>query len=76
MALLVFYHDSYIFTSPVTSIHSGSCENRHCEKVNVIVAVVTERMEALKSSVVSGFKPGLPAWQARALSICYEHRGI
>ena len=29
-ALLGFYHDSSLFTSPMTSIHAGARENRHC----------------------------------------------
>ena len=32
MALLGFYHDSSLFTSPVTSIHAGAGDNRYCEK--------------------------------------------
>ena len=32
MALLGFYHNSPLFTSPVTSIHAGEHDNTHCER--------------------------------------------
>ena len=32
MALLGFYHDSSLFTSPVTSIYAGAPGDRHCER--------------------------------------------
>ena len=32
MALLVFNHNSSPFTSPVTSIHTGACDDRHWER--------------------------------------------
>ena len=35
MALLGFYHDSSLFTSPVTSTHAGARDNRHCERDSV-----------------------------------------
>ena len=38
-------------------------------RVRVHLAGVPERTGALKSLVVSGFEPKLPAWQAIALSI-------
>ena len=30
--LLGFYRDSSLFTFPVTSIHAGACDDRHCER--------------------------------------------
>ena len=35
MGLQGFYHNSSLFTSPVTSIHAGVCDDRHCKSVHV-----------------------------------------
>ena len=57
------------FTSPVTSIHAGACDDRHCGREIVHLAGVPERIGGLNSFVVSRFEPRPPAWQASALSI-------
>ena len=77
MVLLEFYHDSSHFTSPVTSIHAGAHDDRHCvcerererKKERVHMAGVHERIGALLTLVVSGSEPWPPVWRASALSI-------
>ena len=65
MVLLGFYHTSSLFTSPMTSIHTGARDNRHCER-ECACGRVSERIGALK--IVSGFKTRPPQWQASALA--------
>ena len=48
---------------------TGIMREREKERERVHVVGVPERIGALKSLVVSGFKPQLPVWQASALSI-------
>ena len=38
MAMLGFYHDSSLFTSPVTSFHTGARDDMHCEREQVHMA--------------------------------------
>ena len=45
------------FTSPVTNIDAGACDDRNCEREKERAhAGVRERIGALKSFVVSGFE--------------------
>ena len=63
-----------LFTSPVTSIHAGTRDDRHCERERVHMAGVPERIRALKSLVVSKFKPWPPAWEAVLYPLHYAPR--
>ena len=56
------------FYLPMTSIHAGPCDDRHCEKDGARSGV-PEKIGTLKSLVVSRCKPQPPAWQGSALSI-------
>ena len=61
-----FYNDSSLFTSTV--MRAGTCQDRHFERKSSH-SWILERIGALKTLVVSGFKPRLLVWQASALSI-------
>ena len=68
-ALLGFYHDFSLFTSPVTSIHAGARDERHCERKSAC-GRVPKNIRALKSSVMPRFKPRPPAWQGECFIHC------
>ena len=59
MVLLGFYHDSSLFTSTVTSIHTGAHNDRHCvcererERERVHMVRVPERIRTLWGCLVS-----------------------
>ena len=46
MVLLGFHNDSSLFTSPVTSIHAGACDDKHCERERVHMVGVPKRIGA------------------------------
>ena len=47
MALLGFYHNPSLFTSPMTNIHAGARDDRHCDRESSWGRVL-ERIGALK----------------------------
>ena len=57
MAMLGFYHNSSLFTYPVTSIHAGAWHIRQCEREREHVAGSREQRSTKTLQLTTGLNP-------------------